>query len=214
MKRPETSAGFTLLELIISLTIIAIIAMMVQNGFKLSVSAWEKGESAVEEQQRYRYALELIQRQISSVLPLNSSDKEGSGDDGIFKGDDASLEFASRISLIPGTQTGIVRVEYRVETVDDKKSIWFMEKHLIDRLRDSDQNETGEEEWHNLLSGIHDFAFDYLAGLPTEGFLDDASFWEPSWEEKGMPLALRVRFQADEESMPLYLIVSVGKGMI
>ena len=54
MKRSEASAGFTLLELIISLTIIAVIAVMVQNGFRLSVSAWEKGESAVEEQQRYR----------------------------------------------------------------------------------------------------------------------------------------------------------------
>ncbi len=218
MKRTNTSAGFTLLELIISLTIIAIVVMMVQNGFKLSVSAWEKGESAVENQQQYRYALELMQRQMASVLPLDSSGKKGDSDDGIFKGDDASLEFASRISLISGTQTGPVRVRYRVETMDDKKSVWFMENRLIDLLRDSSQDEPGEEDWHILLSSIHDFAFDYLAGLPTEGSLDDASFWEPVWgesdEQKGVPLALRVRFQADEESMPLYLIVPIGKGKI
>ena len=216
MKRADTSAGFTLLELIISLTIIAIIVMMVQNGFKLSVSAWEKGESAVEEQQRYRYTLELMQRQMASVLPLGSSGKKDGSDDEIFKGDDASLEFASRISLISGTQTGIVRVRYRVETMDDKKSVWFMENHLIDRLRDSSQEEPEEEDWHLLLSDIHDFAFDYLTGLPTEDPLDDASFWEPVWgesdEQKGMPPALRVRFQVDEESMPLYLIVPIGKG--
>lgn len=215
MKRSDTSAGFTLLELIISLTIIAIIAMMVQNGFKLSVSAWEKGESAVEEQQRYRYVLELMQRQMSSVLPLSSSGKESSGDDEIFKGDDASLEFASRISLIPGTQTGIVRVRYRVETEDDGKILSFTENHLIDRLKVISQDEP-EEDWHALLSGIHDFTFEYLAGLPPEDALEDTSFWESSWgesgQQKGLPLALRVRFQANEASSPLYLVVPVGKG--
>lgn len=216
MKRPDTSAGFTLLELIISLTIIAIIAMMVQNGFRLSVSAWEKGESAIEDQQRYRYVLELIQRQLASSLPHASSEKVKTDSDVVFKGDDASLEFVSRMSLIPGDSSGMIRVRYRVETEDDGKNVLFAESHLVDRLSVSSQDEPGEEDWHILLSDIHDFAFDYLAGLSTEDALDDASFWESSWgdsgEQKGLPLALRVRFQLDEESMPLYLMVPVGKG--
>ena len=214
MKRPDTSAGFTLLELIISLTIIAIIAMIVQNGFRLSVSAWEKGESAIEDQQRYRYVLELIQRQLSSSLPHASSEKVKTDLDVVFKGDDASLEFVSRMSLIPGDSSGMIRVRYRVETEEDGKSVLFSESHLVDRLSVSSQDEPGEEDWHVLLSGIRDFAFDYLAGLPME----DASFWESSWgdsdERKGLPLALRVRFQAGEASMPLYLMVPIGKGKI
>jgi general secretion pathway protein J len=217
MKKPDTSAGFTLLELIISLTIIAIIAVMVQNGFKLSVSAWEKGESAVEEQQRYRYVLELMQRQMSSVLVLSSSWEESSVDEEIFKGDDASLEFSSRISLIPGTQTGIVRVRYRVETEDGGKALSFTENHLIDRLRAISLDEP-EEDWHTLLSDIYDFKFEYLAELPPEGALEDESFWESSWgeseQQKGLPLALRVRIQANEASSPLFLVVPIGKGKI
>jgi len=216
MKRPDTSAGFTLLELIISLTIIAIIAMMVQNGFRLSVSAWEKGESAIEDQQRYRYVLELIQRQLSSSLPHASSEKVKTDSDVVFKGDDASLEFVSRMSLISGDSSGMIRVRYRVEVKDERKSVLFAESNLVDRLSVSSQDEPGEEDWHILLSDIHDFAFDYLAGLPPEDALDDASSWESSWgesgERKGLPLALRVRFQANEASMPLYLMVPIGKG--
>ena len=216
MKRSDTSAGFTLLELIISLTIIAIIAMMVQNGFRLSVRAWEKGESAIEDQQRYRYVLELIQRQLASSLPHASSNKVKTDSDVVFKGDDASLEFVSRMSLVPGESSGMIRVRYRVETEDDRKSVSFAESDLVDRLRASSQDEPGEEDWHILLSDIHDFAFDYLAGLPPEDAWDDASFWESSWgeseEQEGLPLALRVRFQANEESSPLYLVVPVGKG--
>jgi hypothetical protein len=183
----------------------------------LSVSAWEKGEAAVEEQQRYRYALELMQRQMASVLPLISSEKGNSSDDVFFKGDDVTLQFASRMSLMPGNPSGMIQVRYRVEAKDDGKVLSFMETQLIDRLKTSSQDEL-EEDWHVLLSDIHDFRFDYLARFPEEGLLNDASFWESSWgesdEQKGMPLALRVRFQTDEESMPLYLIVPVGKGKI
>lgn len=221
MKRCDTNAGFTLLELIISLTIIAIIAMLVQNGFKLSVNAWEKGEAAIEDQQQYRVVLELIQRQLSSSLPITSSERMKVNPDVVFKGDDASLEFISRMSLLPGDSSGRIRVRYRVEMEDDRKSVSFAESGLIDRLRVSSQDEPGEEDWHVLLSDIHDFTFEYLARLPPEDALDDtslgeSSFWESSWDEsdkqKGFPLALRIRFQANEESSPLYLMVPIGKG--
>ena len=216
MKRPNTSAGFTLLELIISLTIIAVIAMMVQNGFKLSVGAWEKGESAIEDQQRYRYVLELIQQQLSSSLLHTSMGRVKTDPDVVFRGDEASLEFVSRMSLLPGDSSGMIRVRYRVEVKDDGQSVLFAENRLVDRLRDSSQDEPRGEDWHPLLSNIHDFAFEYLAGPPPEGPLDDTSFWESSWgesgQQKGLPLAVRVRFQDNEASSPLYLMVPVGKG--
>jgi prepilin-type N-terminal cleavage/methylation domain-containing protein len=216
MKRCDATAGFTLLELIISLTIIAIIAMLVQNGFKLSVNTWEKGEAAIEDQQQYRVVLELIRRQLSSSLPNTSSERVKIHPDVFFKGDDASLEFISRMSLIPGDSSGRIRVRYRVEMEDDRKSVSFVESGLIDRLRVSSQDEPGEEDWHVLLSDIRDFTFEYLTRFPPEDDLDDSSFWESSWGEsdkqKRFPLALRIRFQANEESSPLYLMVPIGKG--
>jgi general secretion pathway protein J len=216
MKRSEASAGFTLLELVISMTIIAVIAVMVQNGFRLSVGAWEKGEFAIEDQQRYRYTLDMIQRQVSSALPSSSGEKPGTDPDADFKGDEVSLEFLSRMNLIPGGPSGVVRVKYRVETQEEGKSLWFMERGLVDRLRASSQDEPAEEDWHILLSHIHDFGFQYHPSIPPEDSLDELSYWEPSWgereEEKGLPLALQVRFQADEESSPLYLVIPVGKG--
>jgi general secretion pathway protein J len=218
MKRSKASAGFTLLELVISLTIIAVIAVMVQNGFRLSVGAWEKGESAIEDQQRYRVALDLIQRQVSSALPVFSSKEPGTDPDVGFKGDEALLEFSSGMTLIPGDPSGVVQVKYRVETLEEGKNLWFTERDLVDQLRESSQDEPEDEDWHILLSGIHDFTFQYLPPIPPENAPDELSYWKSSWgeleEEKGLPLALQVRFQADEESSPLYLVIPVGKGKI
>ena len=212
MRWPDTNAGFTLLELIISLTIVAIIAVMVQNGFKLSVGAWEKGEAAVEDQQRYRYVLDLIQRQISSVVPTDLSAQGRDGLNRVFRGDEASLVFSSRISLMPFDSLGMVRVQYRVETEEEGKSLSFIENSLLDRLRGSFNDEPEEEDWHTLLSGVYDFAFEYLTTVPPEDPSDDTSFLKPSWERKGLPLALRARFQAEEASSPLYLVIPIGKG--
>jgi general secretion pathway protein J len=216
MKKFEASAGFTLLELIISLTIIAVIAVMVQNGFKLSVNAWEKGESAIEDQQRYRYTLDLIQRQVSSALPRPPSEKSGTDPDADLKGDEVSLEFSSLITLIPGDPSGVVRVKYRVESMEEGKNLWFMETGLVDQLGTSSQDEPGEEDWHILLSNIYDFTFQYLPPIPPEDALNELSYWEPSWGEqegqKGLPLALQIRFQLNEETSPLYVVIPVGKG--
>ncbi len=211
---PDKRAGFTLLELIISLIIIGIIVIVIQNGFHICIRAWEKGESAIDSQQRYRFVLELIRRQLCSGVSVSADEEAGEGSGGVFKGDDATLEFASRISLVPGTPPGKVRVWYRVETAEDGgKALSFREDRFFSFPALSDEDQPMEEEWHVLLSGIKECSFEYLPTLPPDDQTTE-SFWQSSWEpgqEKGLPLAVRVRFQADEKSAPLYLVVPVGK---
>lgn len=212
---PDRRAGFTLLELLISLIIIAVIVVVVQNGFHIGVRAWETGESAIEEQQQYRSVLELIQGQLSSICPVSGYVKKDAGPLGVFAGDDVSLTFASRTSLIPGNPLGRVLVQYRVETDDDGgKTLSFNENSLLESILTPEQDLPVEAEWHVLLSGIREFAFEYLPALPPGNQDEEASLWQPLWEptqNQPLPLAVRARFQADEESIPLYLVVGLGK---
>ena len=182
---PDRRAGFTLLELIISMTIIAIIVVVIQNGFHISIRAWEKGESAVDKQQRYRLVLELIQGQLSSSSafpgPANGEVREDAHV--VFKGTESSVKFSSRISLVPGTPPGMVRAWYRIETADDgKKALSFSEERFFTSPTISVQDRSMEEQWHVLLSGIQEFSFEYLPSLPSDNETDEGSFWQPSWE--------------------------------
>jgi len=232
MKMPDKRSGFTLLELIISLTIIAVIVTVIQNGFHIGIRAWEKGESAIEEQQRYRFVLELIQEQLASAFPVpqdvNLTEDSNPG----FRGEASLLEFVSRTSLVPGSPSGVSRVWYRVEDEDDgTRALSFRESRLISSLTTSSDDQPEEEDWHVLLSGVKELTFDYLPVMPSdyqmeEGFFntlpilsvdgvaDETSLWQTSFEsnpQQRLPLAVRVRFQADEKSALLYLIVPVGK---
>ena len=63
-----SSSGFTLLELILSLTILSVVLLLIFGALRVGTRAWEKGEKDVEIQQRRRAVLDLIQKQIASAL--------------------------------------------------------------------------------------------------------------------------------------------------
>ena len=107
------SSGFTLLELLISLTIMGLIVVVVFGAFRIGVRAWEKGEKDVETHQRQRVVLNLIKRQLASIFVH----KVGNGNHRPFflKGDKKSMEFLSNTSITPGNLSGLLYAIYVVK---------------------------------------------------------------------------------------------------
>jgi prepilin-type N-terminal cleavage/methylation domain-containing protein len=70
MKRVDNQSGFTLLELIVSLAIIALIAGLSMGGIRLGISAREIGEERADMYQRLRFIGEQISQKIKSTHPL------------------------------------------------------------------------------------------------------------------------------------------------
>ena len=70
-RRPrEATGGFTLLELIVSLAILALIAGSVTVGIRLASASIERGEAVAREAARLRAAVGILERAILSVDPL------------------------------------------------------------------------------------------------------------------------------------------------
>ncbi len=61
--------GFTLIELIIAITIVSMIMAIILSGMRLSIRAWEVGEERVEVYQTGRVILERISQEIKSMYP-------------------------------------------------------------------------------------------------------------------------------------------------
>jgi len=70
MKQVNNQSGFTLLELIVSLAIIALIAGLSMGGVRLGISAREVGEERADIYQRLRFIGEQISQKIKSTHPL------------------------------------------------------------------------------------------------------------------------------------------------
>ncbi|GEM_PF-491779 len=70
MKKIDNQSGFTLLELIVSLAIIALIAGLSMGGIRLGIAAREAGEERADIYQRLRFIGEQISQKIKSTHPL------------------------------------------------------------------------------------------------------------------------------------------------
>ncbi|PKN33281.1 MAG: hypothetical protein CVU61_14295 [Deltaproteobacteria bacterium HGW-Deltaproteobacteria-19] len=111
--------GFTLLELLVSLSMLVVILVIMLGALRLAGRSVTAGERKMEEQERFRAVLSIMDAQIQSLLPLKEDTEKGKRFS--FRGDGASLRFATSRS-IRGGREGYVVVEYRIEEGSDGKA--------------------------------------------------------------------------------------------
>src|SRR5438093_12087275 len=68
--------GFTLLEIVIALTALALVTVICYGAFHLGIRAMERGEVAVVATQRLRVATDVLIRQIKSTVPYRARNRD------------------------------------------------------------------------------------------------------------------------------------------
>ncbi|QTA80618.1 Prepilin-type N-terminal cleavage/methylation domain-containing protein [Desulfonema limicola] len=213
-KYPDSIQGFTLLELMISMTIIAMIMLIVYASLRISINSWEKGEKKMLSSQQYRIVLNLIQTQLASLY----SDSIINGEKKIyFKGDETSLEFLSGVSMVPGNKYGIVYVRYQVSSDQNSKKMSFYEKNITHISDSINLHDVKSDDFYELFPEIHEFGFEYLKEYTDADILENQLQWQKTWDpdiDKGFPRAVRIGFQETEQSHPVYIVIPIKKEII
>ena len=196
------SSGFTLLELILSLTILGVVLLIIFGALRIGTRAWEKGEKDVAVHQRQRAVLSLLSQQIASA----SVHEIKMGDDSFyFKGSESTMAFVSRSPIVPGALTGVVFVKYKVQGDDahGKEKLGLFERD-VGFLKEEDLGR--EKDFLTLISGFETLQFEYLK--EDEGETQWQTTWDPS-EKTGLPLAVKIVLKQDEKTAPITLIVPI-----
>jgi len=103
--------GYTLIELMISITMMGLILVIMGMAIRLGVRSVDSGERRIGSLERFRSSLEIVDAQIQSELPATT--QEEAGEPYVFKGDSGSMQFPSNYSLW-GSKRGYVNVSYKV----------------------------------------------------------------------------------------------------
>ena len=203
------SSGFTLLELLISLTIIGLILVIVFGALRIGARAWEKGERDVETHQIQRIVLDNMKRQIASTClrEIMSEDQK----EIFFRGDRESMEFMSRLSMVPTTRSGMVCVKYVVREEDegDKQRLMLYEKDVVFIDKEKGVEDQDEADFFELIPGAEDIEFEYLKGPENE---DDDPEWQLSWDpdtDTKAPMAVKIILKEDINEAPISLIARI-----
>src|SRR5207247_7433898 len=94
-------AGFTLLEIVIALTALALVTVICYGAFYLGIRAMERGEVAVVAAQRLRVATDVLIRQIKSVVPYKARNRDDE-EYVFFMGTASSMAFITGAGLEGG----------------------------------------------------------------------------------------------------------------
>ena len=198
-------SGFTLLELLMSLSILSIIVVIIFGALRIGVRAWEKGEEQVDVHQRHRIVLDLMKQQLSSIRLKKIKNKDQASF--FLKGDSKSLEFVSGVSMIPGNTFETVYVKYQVRDGETPtECLSFFEKNLVFIDKDYDLAELDDQAFHELIPEVQSVTFEYLKGLGEDGNYE----WQPGWEpdtDKGVPLAVKILLKESLDASPITVMV-------
>jgi len=183
------AAGFTLLEVIISLTITSLIAVMAYGALRLGARATQRGEEKKDEDQRTRALLSLVRRQLKSAYAYPLTDQ---GDSFVyFFGDRESLTFISSASWPDAG--GFEKIAYGLREDNGDKELWIRASSPVlpaDLLEDREGIFVEETM---ALAGIEEISWEYLwrLGNNTE--------WRSQWigsDERTLPAAVRLTWRA------------------
>ncbi len=193
-KLKKTQSGFTLLEIIVVLTMLSLIMVMVYEGIQISRKMSEKGINRINATNEVRVVQELMRRQISRILPI--AFKEEDGTFVIFEGDDEHIMYVSPMPGYLGNGGPHVQL---IEIVNAKggKILQFSHWLLNDSL-DEESFEGSDQEPVILLENIRSAEFSFVK-LNEEGELGE---WESDWEEiQNTPLMIRLNIEMEENAL-------------
>ena len=189
--KKEVNRGFTLVEVVITLTILGLILLIIYGAFRLGFSAVEKGESIKEEYQKVRIISQLVTQQMKSAVPYKIKTKKAEGDYLAFYGKAHSLKFVSALSMKEKQPQGLVYTIYDFRKEGREGRLILYEQRALNR--DFFEDRPKEELEISLLEGISNVQFEYYreenpAKNWTEGWVEE---WDAK-EQKELPRAFRI----------------------
>ena len=203
MINKKQQSGFSLMEIIVAMTLLSLIMAMIYGGIHSSRKMALKGTKRINATNEIRVVQELVRRQISRILPM--AFKEEDNTFVIFEGDDQHIMYVSPMPGYLGKGGPHVQL-IEIVNANGGKILQFSHWLLNDSIEEGSFDES-EQEPVVLLENIQDAEFSFVK-LDEEGELGD---WESTWEEgENTPLMVKLDVEMGEGSLMQWPVMQVA----
>lgn len=174
------SSGFTLLELIIALSIVAALLAIAFGGLRVAIASWRQGESRAEAHQHVRGLASVLAHAVEGAAPYRGARGEAPETVVLFRGSESSLEFVTRAAPYPfAIPIAFTAVTLGVEE-GDSSGLIVKQRALPNRNPFTDAETKLRDPTVNRL---------------TFRYLDSTGEWRDSWDgptEQEIPQAIEI----------------------
>lgn len=123
--RPQSQGGFTLLELLISITLLGMILVLLFGGLRLGVRSWDAVQQQVDNLNTVRSVESFLRREMASTQPYRW--KNGTGQRLAFLGERSKVNFVAQLPARIGGG-GLYAISLEIEHgAKGKRLVW---RHL------------------------------------------------------------------------------------
>jgi general secretion pathway protein J len=185
--------GFTLLEVLLALAIVAALVTIAFGGMRIALAAWRQGEDRAEAHQHVRSTALGLARSLGAAYPYRASRGLAPEPVLLFAGTPRRVEFVTQAP--PFGAGGSIAFTAVVIALDDGD-----ERGLVVRQRplpNPDPFDKAEVVFRDAT----------VTALELR-YLDDAGGWQDEWkveDDRGTPRAVRLSIEATHHGRPVRL---------
>ena len=196
-KNSRSCAGFTLVELLLAITLMSILLGLTYSGLRAATRSSERGEKMLAASGEMRAAHQFMRRQLNQMLPLPFAVTDGGQEQEqelriVFEGDARHIQY---VASMPGyLGTGGPQVQLVELVHDDEGKVVIQFYHTL--LQGFEQGYLFERDPVILLEGVDSGGFEFL-GKDEDGELTG---WMMNWDQPGiLPVAVRLNLEFSED---------------
>lgn len=185
-ERTVAARGFTLVELVIALSILGVLSLLLVNGLRLATRTWDAVEQRTTAAHQGHLTLIFLQRQIELAQPLRLS-RDAEPKHISFVGQRHALRF---VAPLPGHLGAGGMYWFTLGLVDGGAGKRLVLAYRLFQREDWERFGASDVEQAVLMEGLQDLQFEYLEPATAEA----PARWISDWEAQDrLPRLIRVQ---------------------
>lgn len=202
-KHHMNQKGFTLVEILVAMTILSLILILLFNTLFTTNRSWQATERIISKNDELRLVGDFLRRQLSQTTPLVGLKQRKQ--QLIFEGKTNELRFTSVLPSHRGGG-GVQIITLKMNNEDEKNQLNLFYEYANPDYSPFDEKENIQSV--NLLENISDIELTYFGADK----INEEPTWRDEWENKDhLPLLINLKVRAFDEvqnwpelKIPLY----------
>ena len=210
MRSRARATGFTLLEVMLAIMLLALLLAGTYGAIRTAVHAMHSGETAIDRTNRLRVAQEFMRRQISRIMPLAFDHDEATATNRVFEGKGNRMRFVAPMPGYLSKGGAYVQTLSFAGNRRGGKQLLFTDAMLNGFDPDAKKSDS---EPSILLDQIEDGQFQFRT-LDENG---DLTNWSDQWDDPSItPVMVRIvirmlpQARIEFPAMEIPLLLDVG----